>query len=54
MKKVCMTKCFRENLVNAQRYISCRILATYVPLRTEQERERVFEEISLVMHTLLR
>ena len=27
--------------------LSCRFLATYVPLRTEQERERVFEETAL-------
>ena len=36
---------FRKNPVNTS-VLSRRILPTYVPLRTEQERERVFEKYS--------
>ena len=41
-----MTIYFRTNLVTTS-VLSRRILTTYVPLRTKQERERVFEEIAL-------
>ena len=44
-----MTKCFRENLVRAPAF-SRRFLTTYVPLRPEHERERVFEEMALFMN----